>query len=59
MIVFIIILTAITALYAFASWHGLKTWRTGAEMYAAGVAGMVACGWGAVDVVAIAAAAWY
>lgn len=53
MILVWIILTAITALYAFASWHGLKTWRTGAEMYAAGIAGMVACAWGAVDVVAI------
>lgn len=45
--------TAIAALYAFASWRGLKTWHTGAEMYAAGVAAMAACWWGAVDVVAI------
>ncbi len=46
-------LSAATTLYAFASWHGLKTWRTGQQMYAAGIAGMWACGWGALDVVAI------
>lgn len=45
-------LTVAFALYAFASWCGLKTWRTGAEMYAAGIAGMVAIGLGTIDVAA-------
>lgn len=51
----VILITALAAFYAFASWRGFKTWHTGGEMYAAGIAAMVACGWGVLDVVAIVA----